>query len=92
MCMHFQLSLFFNVWLLFRTTWNKFVQNNKHHPNLKYWELVILSKVIFTNILDYPIGQFWPDLEISEAYLMGLLVSSSGDFVSWNLKEKNRVS
>lgn len=41
---------------------------------------------------DKSLGKFWPDLEISEAYLMGLVVSSSGDFVSWNLKEKNRVS
>ena len=40
---------------------------------------------------DKSLGKFWPDLEIS-AYLMGLVVSSSGDFVSWNLKEKNRVS
>ena len=38
---------------------------------------------------DKSLGKFWPDLEISEAYLMGLVVSSSGDFVSWNLKEKN---
>ena len=41
---------------------------------------------------DKSLGKFWPDLEISEAYLMGLVVSASGDFVSWNLKEKNRVS
>ena len=38
------------------------------------------------------LGKFWPDLEISEAYLMDLVVSFSGDFVSWNLKEKNGVS
>lgn len=39
---------------------------------------------------DKSLGKFWPDLEISEAYLMGLVVSSSGDFVSWNLKEKKQ--
>jgi len=30
--------------------------------------------------------KFWPDLEISEAFVMGLEVSFSGDFVSWSLE------
>lgn len=32
------------------------------------------------------VGNFWPDLEISEALVMGLEVSFSGDFASWSLE------
>ena len=28
------------------------------------------------------LGKFWPDLEIAEAFVMGLEISFSGDFVS----------
>ena len=31
----------------------------------------------------------WPDLEISEAFVMGLEVSFSGDFASWSLEVGN---
>ena len=35
------------------------------------------------------VGKFWPDLEISEAFVMGLEVSFSGDFASWSLEVGN---
>ena len=35
------------------------------------------------------VGNFWPDLEISEAFVMGLEVSFSGDFVSWSIEVGN---
>ena len=35
------------------------------------------------------VGKFWPDLEISEAFVMGLEVSFSVDFASWSLKVGN---
>ena len=33
--------------------------------------------------------KFWSDLEISEAFVMGLEVSFSGDFASWSLEVGN---
>ena len=35
------------------------------------------------------VAKFWPDLEISEAFVMGLEVSFSGDFASWSLEVGN---
>ena len=32
------------------------------------------------------LGKFWPGLKVSEAFVIGLKVSFSGDFVSWGLK------
>ena len=35
------------------------------------------------------VGNFWPDLEISEAFVMSFEVSFSGDFASWSLEVGN---
>ena len=35
------------------------------------------------------VGNFWSDLEISEAFVMGFEVSFSGDFASWSLEVGN---
>ena len=38
------------------------------------------------------LGKFWPDLQISEVFVIGFEVLFSGDFVSWSLNFFKKLS
>ena len=42
-----------------------------------------LNRVKHVSLKNLGLGKFWPGLKVSEAFVIGLKVSFSGDFVSW---------
>ena len=45
-----------------------------------------LNREKHVSLKNLGLGKFWPGLKVSEAFVIGLKVLFSGDFVSWGLE------